>query len=385
MTDRMTSLRVAGTAVGASALLAISAVGVSAQDAETPVCDAVEVGTAVIRCENFYEDYWPIIDAQLDALYEEARNTDGGKLVIWDWYPRSDEEIAAFNARFPDIDVETQGFEFQLSDAIITADQTGQRNTDVVSGSITSMTSMYDQGYWADIDWTDYGVPAEFTAPWGYSELLPDSFNSPLLVSNVNEAETVPTKLEDFDAPEWEGNLGVASWLGQNFTGYGMAHGEEAMTGLIQSLLDDGVLLISDEAGTLVSSGDIAVNFGGQLFSDNPNLALQGFEDANAYAQFSGVNAKATNPAAATLWNLWYSYDPDWLTTRLTDPAFATSAMPYPGLPSSLFEQATGLAKTNIDAYSQVLESPTTTFETAENRDEFNALIDAANGIFYSQ
>jgi hypothetical protein len=59
--------------------------------------------------------------------------------------------------------------------------------------------------------------------------------------------------------------------------------------------------------------------------------------------------------------------------------------MPYPGLPSSLFEQAAGLAKTNIDAYTQIIESPTTTFETAENRDQYNALIDAANGIFYSQ
>jgi len=382
MQSRMGARRIGSATLAAT--MVVTAFGASAA-AQAPACEAVQVGTAVIRCENFYTDFWPVINEKLDALYEEARNTDGGNLVIWDWYPRSEKEIAAFNARFPDINVETQGFEFQLSDAIITADQTGQRNTDVVSGSITSMTQMYDQGYWADIDWTEYGVPAEFTAPWGYSELLPDSFNSPLLVSNVTKVESVPTNLEDFASEDWVGELGVVSWLGQNFSGYGMANGEEAMTGLITELLDMGVLQISDEAGSLLSAGDLSVNFGGQVFSENPDLALQGFDQANAYAQFSGVNAKATNPAGAALWALWYAYDPDWLTTRLTDPEFATSSMPYPGLPSSTFEQTTGLARINQDAFTQVLESPTTTFETAENRDQFNALIDAANGIFYSQ
>jgi hypothetical protein len=47
-------------------------------------CDAVQVGE-ITRCENFYEDFWPEIDRQMDALYETATEADGGKLVIWDW------------------------------------------------------------------------------------------------------------------------------------------------------------------------------------------------------------------------------------------------------------------------------------------------------------
>ena len=157
----MAARRVGGTALAAG-ILATSLVGgtVAAQDA--PACDAVQFGTAIIRCENFYTDFWPVINEKLDALYEEAKATDGGKLVIWDWYPRSDEEIAAFNARFPDITVETQGFEFALADAIVTAQATGERNSDIVSGSITSSAAMYDQGFFADVDWAGYGVPAEF-------------------------------------------------------------------------------------------------------------------------------------------------------------------------------------------------------------------------------
>jgi putative spermidine/putrescine transport system substrate-binding protein len=377
----MTARRLGGTALVAG-ILATSLVGgsVSAQDA--PTCDAVEFGPAIVRCENFTTDFWPIINAKLDELYASAKATDGGQLVIWDWYPRSDEEIAAFNARFPDIKVVTQGFEYNLGDAIVTAQETGQRNSDVVSGSITSMTQMYDQGYWKDVDWTTYGVPAEFMAPWGYTELLPDSFNSPLLQSNVTKTTTVPGTLDELNTPEMAKELGIASWNAQNFTGYGMANGQEAMLGLIQGLLDNG-MTISDSAGDLLSSGDLSMVLGGQLFSDNPDLAVNAFAPAPAYAQFSGVNTYATNPDAAALWILWYAYDPDWLKTRLTDPAFGTSSLPYPGLPASTFDQSTGLIAKNQAAYFAIAQDPTTVFETKENRDEYNAMIDAANGLFY--
>lgn len=76
-------------------------------DAASAACDAVEIG-AITRCENFYDDYWPEIDKQLDALYEEAKKADGGTLVIWDWYELSPDVIEQFNKRFPDIKVETR-------------------------------------------------------------------------------------------------------------------------------------------------------------------------------------------------------------------------------------------------------------------------------------
>ncbi|MFN8622112.1 MAG: hypothetical protein U0869_15380 [Chloroflexota bacterium] len=383
----MTARRVAGATLVTGILVSSVIGGASAQSpaasgGATPTCDAVPFGNTIIRCENFYTDYWPTINAKLDELYAEAKATDGGKLVIWDWYPRSDEEIAAFNARFPDIHVETNGYTYQLSDQIITAQSTGQRNTDVVSGSITSMTAMYDAGFWKKVDWTDYGVPAEFMQPYGYTELLPDSFNSPLLQSNTTKVTSVPTSLDDLNTPEMAKQLGIASYNAQNFTGYGMANGQDAMLKLIGDLKTNG-MTISDNAGDLLSSGDLPIVFGGQLFSDNPDLAVSPFTQANAYAQFSGINEYATNPAAAALWVLWYAYDPDWLKTRMTDPNFATSSEPYPGLPTATFEQATGLLKKNQDAYFQIAQDPTTIFETKDNRDAYNNLINEANNLFY--
>lgn len=377
----MTARRLGGSALVAG-LVASTMIGgtVSAQDA--PACDAVELGTAIIRCENFYTDYWPLIDAKLAELYEEARTTDGGKLVIWDWYPRSEEEIAAFNARFPDISIETQGFEFALADAIVTAQATGERSSDVVSGSITSAAAMYDQGFWKQVDWTTYGVPAEFMAPWGYTELLPDSFNAPLMQSNVSVLpDGTPATLDELNTEELAGQLAIAQWNHQNFSGYGMANGEEAMLTLINDLIAKG-MTISYDTDTLLSTGEKGAVFGGQLFSENPDLQVAGFAPAPAYAQFSGINEYAANPAAAALWILWYAYDPDWLATRMTDPAFGTSSLPYPGLPSATFEQSTGLLALNQGAFFDIIENPATVFETKDNRDAFLAIIDAASAPF---
>lgn len=374
--------RAGGAALAMTLLAGTVALPAAAQEAGAPVCDAVPVGTAVIRCENFYEDFWPIIDAKLAELYEEAKATDGGRLVIWDWYARSDEEIAAFNARFPDIKVETQGFEFALSDAIVTAQTTGERNSDVVSGSITSMASMYDGGFWEPVDWTSYGVPTEFMAPWGYSELLPDSFNSPLM--NVNTTvmpDGAPATLDEFNTPDVAGKMAIAQWNHQNFSGYGMANGTDAMLELIDGLIANGMTITYD-TDSLLSTGESGVVFGGQLFNPSPDLTAEAFSPAPAYAQFSGVNAYATNPAAAALWILWYAYDPDWIATRLTDPAFATSSMPYLGLPTATFEQATGLIAKNGAAFQEIAQDPATVFETKENRDEFRAVIDAAAAPF---
>lgn len=68
----MAARRVGGTALAAG-ILATSLVGgtVAAQDA--PACDAVQFGTAIIRCENFYTDFWPVINGQLNALYREGQ------------------------------------------------------------------------------------------------------------------------------------------------------------------------------------------------------------------------------------------------------------------------------------------------------------------------
>lgn len=340
-------------------------------------CDAVEWGP-VTRCENFYDDYWPVINENLDALYEEAKSTDGGKLVIWDWYEQSPDVVAAFNERFPDIKVVSRGLTYNLSSAIISAKASGERNSDIVSGSITSMTAMYDQGFWQDVDWTQYGVPEEFFTI-GAPELLPDSWNGSLLQYNSSDVPEVPSSLDDLASGDWSGKLAIANYNAQDFSGYGMRFGEQAMVDLIDNLKSSGNLAVVDDTSSLLSSGDKPVAFGGQLFSPNKNLGVTAFDGVNEFAQFSGVNSDAKNKAAAVLWILWNAYDPDWIQTRLTDDTFATSAVPFPGLPTATLEQATGLVKKNMDAWFAGVDAGQAEFESQDNRDDWNKMIKAAD------
>lgn len=374
-------------ALAASAALALS--GCATQTATTAptavppageaadlVCDAVEVG-AFTRCENFYDDYWPVIDEQLDALYEQAKQEDGGRLVIWDWYELSPDIIAQFNERFPDITIETQGLTYNLSSAIISAKATGARNTDVVSGSITSMAAMYDEGFWEEVDWTTFGVPEEFLTI-GAPELMPDSINGTLMQYNTDKVPTVPNSLDGLLDPQFEGKVSGASWNPIVFSGYGMAEGEDAMTTLITELLDSGTLVLLEDQGTALSSGDVPIALNQTLYNPNPVLKVAPFEHSGVFAQFSGVNVDAKNKPGAMLWTLWNAFDPEWINLRMTDENFSSTQVPFAGLPSSVFDSAAGLMKNNADALLQGLANGAET-ETQATRDEWNAMIDAAD------
>ncbi|MFE6996491.1 ABC transporter substrate-binding protein [Microbacterium sp. NPDC057659] len=379
------------TALGAAALVTAFAVTLtgcgSSNDAgkgsdlkgdveASATCDAVEVG-AFTRCENFYEDYWPGIDKQLDKLYEEAKKTDGGKLVIWDWYELAPEVIAEFNKRFPDIKVETRGMTYNLSSGIISAKATGARNTDVVSGSITSMTAMYDEGFWEKIDWQSYGVPKEFFTV-GAPELMPDSINGTLMQYNTDKVESVPDSLDGLLDPKYKGQVSVAGYNAIVFAGYGMAEGQGKMEKLIGDLKSSGNLKLLEDQGAPLSSGDVPIALNQTLFNPNPSLKVAPFEHSGVFAQFSGVNTEAKNKSAAALWVLWNAFDPDWIKLRMTDERFASTQVPFAGLPTKTFDEATGLMKTNADALLLGLKNGAET-ETQDTRDKWNDMINAAD------
>jgi ABC-type Fe3+ transport system substrate-binding protein len=342
-----------------------------------PTCEASQVGVFT-RCANFYTDYWPAIDKHLDELYEQAKQADGGKLVIWDWYELGPDVIAQFNKRFPDIKIETKGLTYNLSSAIIAAKSTGARNTDVVSGSITSMTDMYDAGFWDKVDWTTLGVPKEFLTI-GAPELMPDSVNGALLQYNTSKVPSVPDNLDGLTAPDYKGKISVANYNAGVFSGYGMKNGKDKMVELIKNLKSSGNMQVVDDTSTPLSSGDIPIAINQTLFNPNPDLKVSAFDATNVFAQFSGVNVDAQNKAGAELWVLWNAFDPDWLHERMTNEKFATSQVPFAGLPESVFAQATGLAKTNTDAVIGALTDGIAETETQATRDQWNEMINAAD------
>ncbi len=382
--------RAATVVITAALGLALSACSGSASPARTTgirlaalpagtTCQAVHVGI-ITRCENFYTAYWPTISANLKKLYRQALRTDGGDLVIWDWYALSPAEIAAFTKQFPGLKVSTRGLQYNLSSAVILAKASGSRNSDIVKGSIVTMTQAYDRGFWSKVNWTKFGVPKQFLQIGGASTgLLPDSVNSPLLDYNASEVSDLPVNLQGFLRPRWKHKMAIADYNAQNFTGYGMKYGQAAMVSLIRSLKSQGVLTVTANPDTLLSSGDDPVVLGGQLFDPNPALRVAPIRNANMYVQFIGVNTDASNVPGAELFSLWSAYDPAWLKMVLTEPAFDTLAMPYPGLPAATFAEASGLLKKNIDVWLPMIKNNWGIFESWQNRNKYNRLIAAAN------
>lgn len=342
-----------------------------------PVCDAVQLGE-VTRCENFYTDYWPIVQQHMQELHQQALAANGGTIVIWDWYEIDPGTIERFTTQFPGLTIKTQGLQYNLESAIISAQATGAETSDFLGQPLTLGATMFDQGFYEPVDWASLGLPVEW-AGYGQVGQTPDSINGWLLQYNTDQTKTVPSKLDDFLAPEWKDKLAMASYAGQFFSGYGMQNGEEAMTKLIGDLRSSGNLLLTSDAGSMLSAGDKAVAFDAQNYNDNPAIALAPFEGAGLWFQYAGVNAYGANKPGAMLWALWNAYDPDWISDRLTNPELAGTSVPFPGLPSEMLDKATGLMKQNLDAWATGLENGWDVFETRENRDEYIKMIQAAD------
>ncbi|WP_283134845.1 hypothetical protein [Rhizohabitans arisaemae] len=335
--------------------------------AKLPACQAKKIGP-ITRCENFYTEYWPLIRERMDALYQEAKATEGGEVVIWDFNEVDENVSGEFAKKYPGLKVRTRGLSFNLAPTIITAAATGQRNSDYVSGTLVTAKPLHEQGFWRKINWSDYGVPKEWLNPQA-PEMLPDSVNGNSIHYNSKNVTEVPVDLKKFTDPAWRGNLLIGGFSLGALGGIGLKHGQETMAGLTAELKSTGTLLITENPGPLVYGGDKKAMIGAQLYNPNPAIKMAPFDGMMVWLQFAGANREAKNPAAAMLYALWNAYDPDWLATRSSDPRFTGSAVPFPGLPTESLNKLTGPTKTTLDVLVRGLESGQAVFETTENRD----------------
>jgi putative spermidine/putrescine transport system substrate-binding protein len=326
-------------------------------------CQSVQLGP-ITRCQNFYTAFWPTIEKNMAKLYAQAKATDGGQLVVWDWYPLPSQEISMFEKAYPGITITTRGLNFK--------------------GSITTMTQLYDQGYWDKVNWASFGVPQQFLQIGGADTgLLPDSIQTEFAQYNTTkQASAPPSSLTDYLSPQWKGKLVTENYEGYVFAGYGMKYGQAKMVALIKQLKSSGNLTISSNDASLLSTGENPVDFEEDLGTNDPSLQVSPIQDAQTYVQFIGVNSDTSNKPAAELFSLWEAYDPTWINAMLTSTTMTGLVQPYPGLPSSTFAAATGDMKKDITALAQAIAGDNLIFESFANRNEFNTLdTDADNAL----
>lgn len=345
-------------------------------------CDAQRVGP-VVRCENFYDDYWPVMKARMAELAEQARGIEGGQIMVWTFNELDPREMSAFEAQYPGLKLVTQGLRFNLSAAIITAEATGQRTSDIVKGSIVTAQEVYDAGFWRRVDWTEYGVPREWLDP-GAPEMLPDSISAYTTHFNSAAVPTVPEQPPAFLGADWKDKLATQGFRFSAFGYYGLKYGEPAMKDYIRNLLTSGNMTVTDNPLPLLSSGDRPVLFPATTLPANANPALKvaPYDGMGIWLQFSGVNAKARNTPGAIVYALWNAYDPDYQRLRATDPALTGSPTPFPGLPTKTMNALNPTQAMLYNAYQEGLRSGQGVYETTANRDQLIALLKSADDTY---
>ena len=351
--------------------------GATGATASAPTCQAEKIGT-LTRCENFYTDFWPVMKSKMDQLYQQAKSTNGGKIVIWGWYPVDPATQAAFLKAYPGLTIKTKGLQYNIASSVVAAHATGSETSDTLGGAWTVGSQLLSQGYNDKIDWTSYGVPSEWLTagvPW-----FPWSTNGWTIQYNKSKVTDPPTNLADYLDPKWHGQIAMNPSFLTFFSIYGMNHGQDAMVQLIKKLKSSGNLILTNNPQGLLDSGDVSVVFDAQNYSTDPNIGTAPFQDSEIWDNFDGVNAYGANKPGAILYNLWNAFDPDWLKVRTTDPKFATSSVPYPGLPDSVLNAMSAPMKANLDAWMTELSKGWAVYDTQANASQIEALQNAARG-----
>ena len=303
-------------------------------------CDREVVGT-IVRCNNFFSDYWPVVEQALQQLYEEAMTEESGEVINWGFSPPNQAQQGAFAEAYPGMKVVGQGFQFGTSAAIITAQKAGKVESDLTGGSALIWRPAYKEGAIdTTIDWSALGIPTEFLDPKNPGMVFNNMgghvqwYNA----SALDEAD-VPTNAFDYLNEDWENR--VASSI--RFFPLGMAYtaikfGEERTDELATRLIDDKIVTLVENPGALVVAGEYDVAWPStERALYNETLAkftgVLGWEGGGTWPGHSGIIKGAKNPKGAMLYAVWQNFDPEWISTQFSDPNLPPSR-PYLGIPT---------------------------------------------------
>jgi hypothetical protein len=370
-----TSSTTAGKSGSSGSTAQSPAANSSGSSTAAPTCQVKQIGT-LTRCENFYTAFWPVMKAKMAGLYQQAKSTNGGKIVIWGWYPVDQATQAAFLKAYPGLKIETKGLQYNIASSVVAAHATGGETSDTLGGAWTVGSQLLSQGYNDKIDWTQYGVPSQWLTagvPW-----FPWSTNGWTIQYNKSKVSSPPTDLKDYLDPKWHGKLAMNPQFLSFFAIYGMKQGQSAMVDLIKKLKSSGNLIFTNNPQSMLATGDVSIVFDAQGYSTDPNIGVAPFQDSELWDNFDGVNTYGANKPGAILYNLWNAFDPDWLKVRTTSPQFASSSVPYPGLPDSLLDGMSGPLKANLEVWMSELDKGWAVYDTQDNAKQIEALQTAA-------
>ena len=262
-------------------------------------------------------DDWDSTTAEIQRLIPLAE-AEGKVLVTTYGDTTAQAWCEAFEAAYPAIDCEGRGIgAAQITAALVTEREAGQRGTDVASLAMSHTAQLDDRGYFAEIDWAALGVDA--ARVWDPNDEFPGNAiglyqnqYTHFINTDLIDIADLPDDMFGWNDPKWDGLMCGNSFLfraGQGFTG--IYYDIDRVVEWGQQLIADRDAIITSTCDPLIISGERPIYVFGYgnppALLENENI-VQYWNPGMGVNLFSGaVLDNAPNPNAARLFAAWVS------------------------------------------------------------------------------
>ncbi len=292
----------------------------AAPTATIPVDPALAERQAKLTAGLVYRE----LDADWDSSAPEIQRliplaeAEGKVLVTTYGDATAQAWCGAFEAEFPAIDCEGRGIgAAQITAALVTEREAGQRGTDVASLAMSHTAQLDDRGMFVEIDWAALGVDAGRV--WDANAEFPGNAigiyqnqYTHFVNTDLIDLEDLPKDMFGFNDPQWKGLMCANAFLfraGQGFTG--IYYDIEPVVEWGQDLINDQDLIVTSSCDPLLLSGERPIYVFGYgnppTLLENPNIE-QFWNPGMGVNLFSiGVIDGGPNPNAGRLFAAWVS------------------------------------------------------------------------------
>jgi len=294
-------------AAKAAAPTPTSAPSKSSAPAPTPTVGGVFQGAEDIYAESGWQNDPRLVDLIAAAKAE-------GKVIYYSHSPSQvDSGCAGFMEMFPEIECIGKGLGARgISSGFIQEREAGVETADVMTTSMTLLSTVQDRGYLEDIDWGEFGVQDGRCLLNGNFCVRAQTMMSHMYNTDLVDPSELPTSFEGFLDPKWKDEIVASNFLYYQSMGYYcVVHGMEACLNLAVGLENDQKILITSGEMEVVINGEKKLLFLGNGVPvqerDYEDLPIDGWvTDDIGIIQFPiGVTDIAEHPNAARLLVLW--------------------------------------------------------------------------------
>jgi iron(III) transport system substrate-binding protein len=261
----------------------------------------------------------PASGAPGDALAETcAAGVEEGALVLWNNHSDEFAQVtAAFNAVYPDIDIEVLTLSpDESAQRVLTESAAGRPpSVDVIAGGLDIFKGLVDRELVRqDIDWAGLGVSPDVLHESNLVRIHRIALGLGYNTDNFT-ADDLPDTWEELIDPKWSGQV-VTDPRGRPFDSLSLSWGEEQTLDYVQRMKDtiSPLLIEGGTAGLVaVAGGEAAITTGGRSAetleqqAEGAPIDIKYMDVVTTIDNYDVVLKEAAHPNAAICFVAWFS------------------------------------------------------------------------------